>query len=129
MHHGTGDAWYRGRTHRSGAQESLRTSTCCGRRFGKEVLSSCETCWCTKAALLGKAAGPKLATSHRGALMTSVLMMWNRWCRMRVCILKPGLWKVSAGTQASTTLSQPAPFTRGTHAHTALLQHGLHAFV
>jgi hypothetical protein len=39
---------------------------------------------------------PLAATSHRGALTTSPLATLNRWCRMRACILKPGLWKVSA---------------------------------
>ena len=41
-------------------------------------------------------APPLAATSHRGALTTSPLATLNRWCRMRACILKPGLWKVSA---------------------------------
>ena len=87
----------RGNVKRSeGANATARTSTCCGRRLEKEVVSSWETCWCTKAALLGKAAGPSASTSHRGAAMASSLTMRNRWCRMRVCVLKPGLWNVSA---------------------------------
>ena len=61
------------------------------------MVRSCETCWCTKAALLGKALGPSAAVSHRGALMASSLAMRNRWCRIFVCILKPGLWKESVG--------------------------------
>lgn len=43
---------------------------------------------------------PLAAASHRGALMTSLLATPNRWCRMRACILKPGLWNVSAMNMA-----------------------------
>ena len=45
-------------------------------------------------------------TRHRSAankmnidltLITSLAATKNRWCRMRACILNPGLWNVSAG--------------------------------
>ena len=101
----------RGNVKRSeAASATARTSTCCGRRLEKEVVSSWETCWCTKAALLGKAAGPSASTSHRGAAMASSLTMRNRWCRMRVCVLKPGLWNVSAFSDEQIySLRQAAP--------------------
>lgn len=72
------------------------TCTCCGRMLGKLVLSSCVTNSCTNAALLGYAVGPLTATSHRGLRMASEPATLNRWCRIRACILNPGLWKVSA---------------------------------
>lgn len=54
-------------------------------------------CSLTKAVLLGYAAGPFAAASHSGAVMAvGTSSTLKRWCRMRACSLKPGLWNESA---------------------------------
>ena len=41
----------------------------------------------------------------RRTLITSLAATRNRWCRMRACILNPGLWNVSAGHPTGSTMT------------------------
>jgi hypothetical protein len=69
--------------------------------LGKEMDSNFVTWLWTKTALFAKAVAGNAVTSHRGALMTGVPTRLKRWCKIFACILKPGLWNVSAPFQVT----------------------------